>query len=312
MNKIDVSIVIVCMNNLKNLYPCLSSIYKYTEVNYEVFVVAYLFSNKNLEKLREDYPWIKIIISSEIRGFSENNNLALKHCMGEYCMILNDDTIIDMPVVDMLIDSMKKTPSASIMSPKTLFKDGKVQSCGRPKMTIYTYYLSMLKLWKEQKIKSTYTHQKGIFQSYNIVGAAFMIKTAIFKEFGFFDEQYFFCPEDIALSTLANKRGYKCYVNPDVQIIHIGHATASMVRVGTLPASIRGSLLFYTQNSLIRKITLRIFLSFILLLRIFYWRFKSLTYNEKAYIMYISNKNSLYAIFSSKSPKEIFMKFYKK
>ena len=29
-----VSVVIVCMNNLKNLYPCLDSIIKYTNVSY--------------------------------------------------------------------------------------------------------------------------------------------------------------------------------------------------------------------------------------------------------------------------------------
>ena len=43
---IKVSIVIVCMNNLKNLYPCLNSIIKHTSVSYEILVVAYLFSRK--------------------------------------------------------------------------------------------------------------------------------------------------------------------------------------------------------------------------------------------------------------------------
>ena len=42
MNEQQVSIVIVCMNNLKNLYPCLDSIRKYTHVSYETLVVAYL------------------------------------------------------------------------------------------------------------------------------------------------------------------------------------------------------------------------------------------------------------------------------
>ena len=55
---IKVSIVIVCMNNLKNLYPCLNSIIKHTSVSYEILVVAYLFSRKNLEKLKVDYPLI--------------------------------------------------------------------------------------------------------------------------------------------------------------------------------------------------------------------------------------------------------------
>ena len=66
-----VSIVIVCMNNLKNLYPCLESIKKYTHVSYECFVVAYLFTKENLEKVKLDFPWVKFIESNEIRGFSE-------------------------------------------------------------------------------------------------------------------------------------------------------------------------------------------------------------------------------------------------
>ena len=85
MNKLQVSIVIVCMNNLKNLYPCLNSIRKYTTVSYETLVVAYMFSKGNLEKVKQDFPWVTFIESREIRGFSENNNLALRQARGRYC-----------------------------------------------------------------------------------------------------------------------------------------------------------------------------------------------------------------------------------
>ena len=37
-----VSVVIICMNNLGNLYPCLDSIIKHTHVSYEIFVVAFM------------------------------------------------------------------------------------------------------------------------------------------------------------------------------------------------------------------------------------------------------------------------------
>lgn len=62
---IDVAIVIVCMNNLKNLYPCLESIRKYTSVTYETLVVAYLFTPDNLRKAKEDFPWVTFIESNE-------------------------------------------------------------------------------------------------------------------------------------------------------------------------------------------------------------------------------------------------------
>ena len=75
----DVSIIIVCMNRPDNLYPCLESIRRTTvRVSYEVLVVAYMYDPAGLAKAREDFPWVRFIESNEIRGFSENNNLALK------------------------------------------------------------------------------------------------------------------------------------------------------------------------------------------------------------------------------------------
>ena len=89
----DVSIIIVCMNRPDNLYPCLESIRRTTRrVTYEVLVVAYLYDSDCLAKAREDFPWVTFLESNEIRGFSENNNLALKQASGRFCFILNDDT----------------------------------------------------------------------------------------------------------------------------------------------------------------------------------------------------------------------------
>ena len=73
-----VAIVIVCMNNLKNLIPCLDSIKTYTHTDYEVWLVAYMFSKENLNIVKEKYPDVIIVESNDIRGFAENNNLALR------------------------------------------------------------------------------------------------------------------------------------------------------------------------------------------------------------------------------------------
>lgn len=312
---IEVSIVIVCMNNLKNLYPCLDSIRKYTSVSYETIVVAYLFSKENLEKARRDYPWATFIESNEIRGFSENNNLALKQARGRYCFVLNDDTILPMPVIDNLCTAMEKQKDAAIMSPATYFMDGRVQSCGRPKHTLATYLLSALNLWKEQKIKSRYTYKSGIFQTYNVVGAAFLIRTDVFKELGWFDERYFFCPEDIALSTLANMRGYKAYVDPSVWLYHVENGTATFVRTATEPAAVIGSIIFYSNGSRLKKMLLEAFNITILSIKYFAFSCKYLLSNKRdvtTRIKMLSKRNSLAAIFSGLAPKEAFIKFYTK
>ena len=84
----EVSVIIVCMNRPDLLYPCLEGIRAHTTVSYEVLVVAYLFSAENLARLRADWPEVQVVESRELRGFSENNNLALRQAAGKYCFIL--------------------------------------------------------------------------------------------------------------------------------------------------------------------------------------------------------------------------------
>ena len=198
----EVSVIIVSMNNYEVLSRCLDSIRTHTSTSYEVFVVAYLFSPENLQHLRQNYPWAQIIESNEIRGFSANNNLALRKATGKYCFVLNDDTKIESDVITSLAATFDQLPSeAAVVSPKLLFADHSLQYCGRPEINWKTYVLAQLGLWREKTVESPYTNRIGIFRTYNLVGAAFMIKTDIFRQMGFFDEYYFFCPEDIALST---------------------------------------------------------------------------------------------------------------
>ncbi len=254
MKTIDVSIVIVCMNNLRNLYPCLNSILKNTTVDYEIIIVAFLFSDENLQKLRSDFPTVKIIISNEFRGFSENNNLALKQAQGKYCFVVNDDTFFSDRVIDKLVEDFKKaTDNVAIISPTTLNADGTIQRCGKPKYNLFTYLLYWMKLIGFYEKNSRYTNGKGIFQTYNISGACFLIKTDVFRKMGWFDERFYFCPEDIALSTTLNENGYKCYVDSTIELTHTGGGSWSKTLYATKPAQIKGEIIFYGRKSSFHK-----------------------------------------------------------
>lgn len=308
---IDVSIVIVCMNNLKNLYPCLESIRKYTSVSYECFVVAYLFSRENLLKVQKDFPWVRFIESNEIRGFSENNNLALRQAKGKYCFVVNDDTEIKMDTIGKLMETINSLPqNTAIVSPKILIGEKEEVLAGKPRFTLATFVMECMGM-SDRVYKSKYTFKKGVFQTYNISGAAFLIKTKLFEHIGFFDERYFFCPEDIALSTLLNRLGYKVYVDSNAVIYHYSGGTWSTLIAATKPSSVKGSYYFYCQNNFLKKIFFTFFTSTILFMRMCYWKtFGVKKGKDKAKIMAKANWNAVKAIFSSQTPKQLFVKYY--
>lgn len=309
----SVSIVIVCMNNIKNIYPCLNSIKKYTSIDYEVLLVAYKFSEENMRKLITDFPWITIIESQEIRGFSENNNLALKQAKGDFCFVLNDDTYFETPVVDMLYNTMIEHSDIDILSPNLYYPDGRVQFLGRPKLNARKFILTTLKIWGEKNMRNVYHEKKGIYDIYNISGAAFMIKTDVFKTLGWFDENYFFSPEDIALSTLAKQKGYRICQNSDIHITHIASATSSPISAATLPASFKGHLMFYSNYNKLKFYLLCIIESPLIITKCCVYKILSwITHSETHKIYANAEFNTLVSIWNNETPKEIFTKFYTK
>lgn len=312
--EIKVSVIIVCMNNMKMLSPCLDSIITNTKVDYEIFVVAFLFEKDNLDLLHAKYPNVKIIENNEFKGFSENNNLALRQAEGKYCFVLNDDTYFSGDVIGGLVEDFSKLPgNVAIVSPKTLNQDGSVQRCGKPEYNLYTYLLNFLKLIRIYERGSKYTNQYGLFKTYNISGACFMIDSEVFKSVGFFDESFYFCPEDIALSTLLNEKGYECYVDADLEVTHIGGGSWSKTMFATKPAQIKGEQLFYGRKSYLHKQITRVIQIFGLSYFIAYWYFNHLiAKSEKAKTFYKSYLYALKIVFSNKTPKELFIWHYNK
>ena len=294
----EVSVVIVSMNRPDNLFPCLDSIKAHTSVSYETLVVAYLFTPENLVSLKEKYPWVTVIESNELRGFSENNNLALRQVTGKYCFIVNDDTLMQEPVIDRLVAAIESLPdSAAAVSPCIRFADGSVQTCGRSRWSAWRYAKHYLHLVDEGRTPPSAKKRPMLregcapHQTYTLNGACFLIKTEAFRRVGWFDERYFFTPEDIALGHTLNGLGYTVWAVPDVSITHLAGGSVGAMEAAIKPTRVRGSMIFYGEP---------------LWLKCFIWCVEAFRYyvlRRKA------ARNVMAAVFSKLTPKEIFIKF---
>ena len=167
----------------------------------------------------------------------------------------------------------------------------------------------MLRIKYIRKKNRQYVDQQGIFQTYNISGCCFIVKTEVLKELGYFNEQYFFCPEDIELSTIANAQGKKCYLNSSLILHHKQGSTFSMTSTATFPAMYKGFQHFYSKIFQIPKVSI----SFILLFSLIkFWIFWSLQLTENGKINRKRYSNAIVALFLDKTPKEVFIEYFRK
>ena len=184
-----------------------------------------------------------------------------------------------------------------------------LQLCGRPPYPPIFYALQQ---WHLHKPKDDTLDKSPVFEEVfptsNICGAAFPIKTDIFRQAGWFDEKYFFTPEDIALSEKLCAEGYGVYVDRAVEVCHKARTTASRMFLAVRPAAIKGSLIFFSHDSSLRYILLSV--------TVLLAEFAKFLKASLKFFISPSDKNLLNrrifgencrAIFSRKTPKQIFV-----
>lgn len=129
----------------------------------------------------------------------------------------------------------------------------------------------------------------------------------------FFDERYFFCPENIALSTKLRKKGYHCYVDADVSLYHYEGGTWGLMRTATMPTQLKGEQLFVSEDSVFLWYLFAFLIFPVGFFKSMFWSLKYwISRNEKDKIMAVSNMNVCRTIFLRKTPKQVFVKFYNK
>ena len=258
-----VSIVIVCMNRPDNLYPCLDCINANTRTECKTYVVAYMYDKTSLEEAREKYPWVEFIVSDEWRGFSENNNLALRKVDTPYTLVINDDTEFDGPLIDtMVADFEALGPEAGIVASPLYNADGSIQFCGRSSFTAGYYIRHAWHLTDNPSsfddFQSVTVDGRKLYMVGNVSGACFMIRTDLFRRLGFFDERFFFTPEDIAVSEAVAAAGKKVYMDSSLHLVHKYHGSTSRMTACIRPAEIRGCMVHLSKGSNLRYIIIGI------------------------------------------------------
>ena len=307
-----VSIVIVCMDRPDLLNPCLESIRAHNRTELAIWVAAYRFSEGNLERLKADWPAAHIVESRELRGFSENNNLALRQVTGDYCFIVNDDTLMRMPVIDRLLADFGRLPAdAAVVSPKIVFPDGRVQTSGRAPWTAWRYVKHYLHL-VDETVPTPWSMKEGLFRTWTVNGACFLVRTDVFRQAGWFDETYTFTPEDIAIGHKINEMGYTVWSDADVEITHLAGGTVSRMEAAIKPTRVRGALQFYSGGSPLKYALLGAFVWSVEALRRLKYLFADRSDPQShAAIMYATSGNVMRSVFTRRTAKEIFTELYR-
>jgi N-acetylglucosaminyl-diphospho-decaprenol L-rhamnosyltransferase len=268
----DLSIVLVCWNNKDYLEPCLRSLYDSgLRSTFDVVAVDNGSTDGSQEMLRQKFPEIKIIQNDHNVGLGKASNQGIEATQGRYVLLLNNDTIVNGPSFDAMVEFMDNHPEVGAVGGRLLNPDGSFQAAGNRFPSLTEEFLIATRLgalvWPGYPDRG---YADKVERVDWIGSACLLLRRAVLDQVGLLDESFFIYGDEADLQYRFRQAGWPVYYLPNVTTIHYGGR--SMTRWGRRKMVYRGKMLFFRKNyGPYRTVALRAMLGSLTLAKMLIW-----------------------------------------
>lgn len=209
-----VAVVIVNWNGKRFLAECLDALRNQSFQDFSVTLVDNGSSDGSADFVKISYPEVEVIRLAANTGFSSANNLVLNELETEYVALLNNDAVPHCLWLGSLVMALQENREAGFAASKMCFSDNPeiIDRAGDS----YTRAGAGLLRGRGMHV-NTYNSREWVFGA--CAGAA-LYRSSMFREVGFFDEDFFLINEDTDLSFRAQLSGYRCIYEPNAIVYH--------------------------------------------------------------------------------------------
>lgn len=251
---IDISVVIVEFNTAKILSDCLNSISEQIKrleekksAKVEVIVVDNASSDGSVKMIRNEFPWVRLVVNQENVGFSRANNQAARFSKGAFLLFLNSDTKLCEKSLESLWSFWQNHKNAGAVGPRLLNQDGTSQpSVGSfPSLGVVSLMLFWEHFFGSRIVRASFLKEKEVDW---VMGAALMTKKEVWEKVGGWDEAIFMYMDEVEFCYRIKEAGWPIFFYPEAQVIHLGRASSRRGKKDPIISIYRGLVYFYQKH----------------------------------------------------------------
>lgn len=224
----SVAIVVLNWNGIKDTVICLNSLVQLEYENYRIVVVDNGSRDNSVEMLKEysstHEEKVEVLYNPHNLGFAGGVNTGIRWAIEnnfDYIALFNNDAVADKKWLSELVQAIQPS-KVGLVTGLLLHEDGTtIDSTG-------DWYSK----WGLPFPRNRGDLAASAPKSGNVFGGsggATLYKTALFKEIGLFDEDFFAYYEDIDVSFRAQLAGWKVYYTPSAVAYHKQGASSKKI-----------------------------------------------------------------------------------
>ena len=208
-----VSVIILNFNGGDLLRKCLQSVFKTDYPDYEVLVVDNGSTDESCVMVEKEFPRVQLVRNQENCGYSEGNNVGILHSIGEFIVLLNNDTVVHSGWLSELVREAERNPEC-FYQPKILFVgSNRINSAGN---CVQLFGFAFPRGMGEVDVGQYDSKCEVSYAS----GACVLASRRLVEDVGLLDEGFFTFYEDVNWGWRALMRGYKTVYVPSAVIYH--------------------------------------------------------------------------------------------
>jgi hypothetical protein len=228
------SIIIVTWNSAADVEACLDSINFGHE--FEIIVVDNASTDDTPGKLAR-YHHLQLLRNDRNLGYAHANNQGIRLARGEYVLLLNPDTRIDLGALDALSDYLDSHPDTAAVAPRLVNPDGTTQ------YSIRSFPTASTVLWEVTGFSRLFARSRA-FGRWRMkyfdyardaeveqpMASCLMFRRSSLEQFGGFDERFPIYFNDVDLSRRLAEAGWKTAYVAGARVVHRCGASTGQVK----------------------------------------------------------------------------------
>ena len=126
-----ISVCIANFNGAEVIEACLDSVLsQVVDSDIEVLLHDDASTDNSVQRITDNYPQVKFIISNQNVGFCTANNRMVEQASGDYLLLLNNDARLDEGALSALLEGSVQYPGAILTLPQYEAGSGQLVDCG--------------------------------------------------------------------------------------------------------------------------------------------------------------------------------------